>query len=63
VQDVLVDLHAAGFHRVALRPFFLPQTVALPRPTVAAARALERSGPLARLALRFRFTYLVAAAR
>jgi hypothetical protein len=24
---------------------------------------LERSGPLARLALRFRFTYLVAASR
>ena len=27
------------------------------------AKALERSGPLARLALRFRFTYVVAAAR
>jgi SAM-dependent methyltransferase len=63
VQDVLVDLHSAGFQRVALRPFFVPQTVALPAPAVAAARALERSGPLARLALRFRFTYLVAAGR
>jgi hypothetical protein len=28
---------------------------------VAVARAFERSGPVARLALRFRFTYLVAA--
>jgi len=27
------------------------------------AIALERTGPLARLALRFRFTYLVAASR
>jgi SAM-dependent methyltransferase len=63
VEEVLVDLHGAGFHSVALRPFFVPQTVALPQPAVAAARALERSGPLARLALRFRFTYLVAAAR
>ena len=63
VEDVLADLHGAGFQRVALRPFFVPQTVALPRPAVAAARALERSGPLARLALRFRFTYLVAATR
>jgi hypothetical protein len=26
-------------------------------------RAAERSGPLARLALRFRFTYMVAASR
>jgi hypothetical protein len=62
-QDVAADLRAAGFDRVLLRPFFVPQTVALPRPVSAAARALERSGPLARLALRFRFTYLVAASR
>jgi SAM-dependent methyltransferase len=61
VEDVVADLRGAGFGRVSLRPFFVPQTVALPRPAVALARALERSGPLARLALRFRFTYLVAA--
>jgi SAM-dependent methyltransferase len=61
--DVLADLEAAGLGRVALRPFFVPQTVALPPPLLAAARALERSGPLARLALRVRFTYLVAASR
>jgi SAM-dependent methyltransferase len=63
LDDVLADLRAAGFAQTALRPFFVPQTVALPRPLLAAARALERSGPLARLALRYRFTYLVAASR
>jgi SAM-dependent methyltransferase len=63
LDDVLADLRAAGLTRVALRPFFVPQTVALPRPVAAAARALERAGPFARLALRFRFTYLVAASR
>ena len=61
VEDVLADLRAAGLSRVALRPFFVPQTVALPGPVVAFARVLERTGPPARLALRFRFTYLVAA--
>ena len=63
VEDVLADLRAAGFDQVALRPFFVPQTVALPGPLVGLAKALERSGPLARLALRLRFTYLVAASR
>jgi len=61
LDDVFADLRAAGFGRVLLRPFFVPQTVALPRPLIALAQTLERSGPLARLALRFRFTYLVAA--
>jgi SAM-dependent methyltransferase len=61
VEDVLADLRAAGLPRVELRPFFVPQTRALPGPAVAVARALERSGPFARLALRYRFTYLVAA--
>jgi SAM-dependent methyltransferase len=63
VDDVLGELRAAGFASVELRPFFVPQTVSLPRPVVAVAKALERSGPLARLALRARFTYLVAASR
>lgn len=62
-EDVLADLRTAGFDGVALRPFFVPQTVALPTPVAAAFRAAERSGPLARLALRVRFTYLVAAWR
>jgi len=61
--DVVADLRAAGLDQVKLRPFLVPQTVALPRVVASAAMALERSGPLARLALRFRFTYLVAASR
>jgi SAM-dependent methyltransferase len=61
VDDVVDDLHAAGFGSVALRPFFVPQTVSLPAPLLGAAKALERSGPLARLVLRARFTYFVAA--
>jgi SAM-dependent methyltransferase len=63
IDDVLEDLRAGGFTSVALRPFFVPQTVQLPRPVLAVATSLERSGPLARLALRARFTYLVAASR
>ena len=63
LDDVLGDLRAAGFGRTDLRPFFVPQTVALPRPLAAMAGTLERSGPIARLALRYRFTYLVAASR
>jgi SAM-dependent methyltransferase len=62
-EDVLADLRAAGLERVALWPFFVPQTVALPQAVAAVLRAAERSGSLARLALRFRFTYLVAAWR
>ena len=54
---------APASRTVELRPFFVPQTVSLPGPVLAAAKALERSGPLARLALRARFTYLVAASR
>ncbi len=61
VADVVGDLRAAGFAHVALRPFFVPQTVAVPGPLLRALVAAERSGPLARLALRLRFTYLVAA--
>jgi SAM-dependent methyltransferase len=63
VDDVVADLGAAGLPNVVLRPFFVPQTVSLPRPLLAAATALERSGALARFALRVRFTYLVAASR
>jgi SAM-dependent methyltransferase len=63
VEEITGDLRAAGFGSVALRPFFVPQTVSLPGPALALAKALERTGPLARLALRARFTYLVAASR
>jgi SAM-dependent methyltransferase len=63
LEDVLADLHASGWPTVTMRPFFVPQTRALPGPVVAALVAAERSGPLARLALRLRFTYLVAASK
>jgi SAM-dependent methyltransferase len=63
VDDVVADLRAAGLVHVALRPFFVPQTRALPTAVVLGLRALERSGPFARLILRARFTYVVAAWR
>src|SRR5581483_6718494 len=63
VEDIPVDLAAAGFDGVELRPFLSPQRVVLPGPVAAALRAAERSGPLARLALRYRFSYMVAASR
>ncbi len=63
VADVRRDLLAAGFTGFELQPFFAPQRVALPRPAVAALHALERSGPLARLLLTLRFSYVCAAFR
>ena len=63
IEEVSADLRAAGFAQVDVRPFFVPQTRGLPRPLVAALVAAERSGPLAHLALRYRFTYLMAASR
>jgi SAM-dependent methyltransferase len=63
VADIREELRAAGFSGLELRPFFAPQRVALPEPARAALHALERSGPLARLLLTFRFSYLCAAFR
>jgi hypothetical protein len=63
VADVVADLRAAGLANVALRPFFVAQTRALPRLLGSTLVAAERSGPLARIALRHRFTYVVAAWR
>jgi SAM-dependent methyltransferase len=63
VAEVREDLRAAGFDRLALRPFFVPQTRVLPRPVAAVARAAKLSGSLARIVLRFRFTYVCAASR
>jgi len=60
---VQAELRAAGLDGIAMRPFFVPQTRTLPRPVGAALVAAERSGPPARLALRYRFTYVVAAWR
>ena len=63
LADVRADLEAAGWRRLELRPFFSPQTRSLPAPAAALLRGLERSGTLARLLLRVRFTYVCAAAR
>jgi SAM-dependent methyltransferase len=63
VGEVKAELRKAGFDRLVLRPFFAPQRVSLPGPAAAVLRGLERSGPLARLLLRFRFSYLCAAFR
>ena len=61
VEGVIADLRATGWNRVALRPFFSPQRVALPRPLLSGLRALEGVAPLARILLRYRFTYVCAA--
>ncbi len=58
LDDIRADARAAGFDRLETRPFFVPQTRAVPFLTT-----LERSGPLARLLLRYRFTLLCAASR
>jgi SAM-dependent methyltransferase len=63
LSDVRADLAAAGFDRLAVRPFFVPQSRALPAPLLAVLRGLERCGPLAGVVLRFRFTVLCAATR
>ena len=63
VEEVCADLRAAGFDRLELRPFFSPQHVSLPRSVASALYALERSGPVARLLLTMRFSYLCAAFR
>jgi trans-aconitate 2-methyltransferase len=43
-ESVVADLRAAGFTRIELRPFFLPQRRTLPVPLVA---AVEHTGPVA----------------
>jgi SAM-dependent methyltransferase len=63
LEDVAADLRAAGFAELDLRPFFVPQTHDLPRLAASLLERAETLGPLARLALRFRFTYVCAASR
>jgi SAM-dependent methyltransferase len=62
VGELRADLAAAGFDRIELRPFLVPQTRALPAPLQRLLVALEPT-PLARAALRLRFTYVCAASR
>jgi SAM-dependent methyltransferase len=63
LADVRADLHAAGFDQLETRPFFVPQTRALPLPVALGLRGLERVPPLAELVLRVRFTLLCSASR
>ena len=63
LDDVRADLVAAGFDRLDVRPFFSPQRFALPAALRRFLRAAEEIRPLARLALRVRFSYLCAASR
>ena len=60
VDRIVAELEAAGFARVVLRPFLVPQTRRVPIAALGLVGVLERTPP-ARLALRLRFTYLVAA--
>jgi SAM-dependent methyltransferase len=61
-RDVMNDLRAAGWDRVELRPFLLPQRASLPGPVQAALYALEPL-PGARLITRVRFPLIVSAWR
>jgi SAM-dependent methyltransferase len=63
VAELRADLDAAGFDRIELRPFFSSQHRSLPALAVRCLQLLERSGPLARLLLAFRFSYVCAAYR
>jgi hypothetical protein len=60
VDRIVAELESAGFARVALRPFLVPQTKRVPIAALGLVGVLERTPP-ARLALKWRFTYLVAA--
>jgi len=63
LDDLRAELQAAGFDRLALRPFFSPQRVSLPRPAATAIQTHERSGPIAPQVTPVRFSYLCAAFR
>jgi SAM-dependent methyltransferase len=62
VEEVRADLGTAGFDRLDLRPFFAPQRFSLPRVAASVLYALEPT-PVARVLLRFRFSYVCAASR
>jgi len=47
-DEVIRDLRAAGFSRIDLRPFFLPQRRALPGAALPLLSTLEHTGPLGR---------------
>ena len=59
-REVLADVRTAGWTRVDVRPFLLPQRAALPRAAAAALRALEPT-PVGRALTRMRFPLVVSA--
>jgi SAM-dependent methyltransferase len=63
VAELRGELQDAGFDRIELRPFFSSQRRSLPDLAARSLQLLERSGPLARLLLAFRFSYVCAAYR
>jgi SAM-dependent methyltransferase len=63
VAEVREDLSRAGFDGLALRPFFVPQTRRLSPAVRRVLGAAERSGVLARMLLRYRFSYICAGFR
>jgi SAM-dependent methyltransferase len=63
LDEVRAELEAAGFKRLDLHPFFVPQHVALPRPLQRALLAAERNRAVSRALLRLRFSYVCAASR
>jgi SAM-dependent methyltransferase len=63
LEQVRAELRSAGLPRLDLRPFFVPQRVALPGPAQRLLLAAERSGIFGRALLRLRFSYLCAASR
>jgi trans-aconitate methyltransferase len=46
-ESVLADLREAGFSRIELKPFFMPQRKALPGLAMPLLGLVERTGPLA----------------
>jgi SAM-dependent methyltransferase len=61
--QVRAELDAAGWARLETKPFFVPQTVAMPRTLQALLTATESVRGVSNLLLRFRFTYLCAASK
>ena len=55
------ELLEAGFGQIVRQPFFLPQLHTVPGPVRTALTALERTGPLARAALRVRGIWFCSA--
>lgn len=59
-DELLADVRAAGWERIELRPFLMPQRAKLPRPVQAALWSIEPL-PGARVLTRVRFPLLVSA--